>query len=202
MEIKAFVHSVHGLAKEDDKKTTPPMGESVSEMAHEKKAEKLTPQQIAKKQMNAAILQSASEVSLNSGNESLSLVLKTAIENINEALKEATGEDNAIQNAYESGLDISPEATAERIVSLSTAFFTQYQEVHPAMDSEEALSSFVEIIRGGIEKGFKEARDILEGLQVLENEVAENIDKTYELVQQGLKDFIESYNSVENTDEQ
>ncbi|WP_292746763.1 DUF5610 domain-containing protein, partial [Methylophaga sp. UBA3191] len=42
-------------------------------------------------------------------------------------------------------------------------------------------------------QGFKEARDILGGLKVLEGDIAGNIDKTYDLVQQGLQSFVENY---------
>ena len=48
----------------------------------------------AKEQLNAAIIQSA--VNVNAGNNALSLVFKTALEGINDALKETLG-DNAIQ---------------------------------------------------------------------------------------------------------
>ena len=50
-----------------------------------------------------------------------------------------------------------------------------------------------EVIGGGIDQWFKEARDILGGLKVLEGDIAGNIDKTYDLVQQGLQSFVENY---------
>jgi Domain of unknown function (DUF5610) len=146
----------------------------------------------AKKQFNAAILQSAVDNRISAGNDPQALVLKAALDGINEALQENLG-DNAIQTAYDSGIDISPEATAGRIVSLSTAFYTQFREQNPELHDKEALSSFVEIISGGIDTGFAEARDILDGLAVLEGEIAENIDRTYELVQQGLESFVENF---------
>jgi hypothetical protein len=127
-------------------------------------------------------------------------VLKTAIEGINEVLKETLG-DNPIQNAYESGLDVSPEATAERIVSLSTAFFGAYQEANPELNQEDALNQFVDVIRGGIDQGFAEAREILEGLNVLEGDIATNIDLTYDLVQQGLDNFLAQYLNTDTTEE-
>ena len=60
---------------------------------------------------------------------------------------------------------------------------------------EEALVKFTDIISGGIAQGFAEARDILDGLQVLEGDIASNIDKTYDLVQTGLAAFIENFNN-------
>ena len=201
MEITTFSQDVRALAKADDKKENGPMGQKVSEMAHAKNAEKVpeSASAMAKKQLNAAILQSAVDVSLSAGNEPMSLVLKTALEGINEALKETMG-DNAIQEAYDSGLDVSSEATAGRIVSLSTAFFGKYHEMHPEMNQDEALTSFTDIISGGIDKGFGEARDILSALNVLDGDIADNIDKTYALVQDGLKSFVENYGQSEGTE--
>ncbi|MBT3308576.1 MAG: DUF5610 domain-containing protein [Gammaproteobacteria bacterium] len=146
----------------------------------------------AKQRMNAGIIQANLEASINSGNEPLALLYKAAIEGINEALEPTLGE-NAIQNAYGSGLDVTPEATADRIVSMSMAFFGEYQKVHPELSEEEAAIKFAEVMGGGIDQGFAEAREILDGLKVLEGDIASNIDTTYELVQAGLKAFVESH---------
>ncbi|MFZ2300951.1 MAG: DUF5610 domain-containing protein [Gallionella sp.] len=146
----------------------------------------------SKQVLNASILKASMEVSLSAGNKSMSLLFKTAIENINQALAPELGE-NAIQAAADSGTDFSPQATADRIVSLSTVFFGKYAEQHPEKDLETALNDFTELIGGGIEKGFAEARQILDGLKVLEGDIASNIDQTYEMVQSGLKSFVENY---------
>lgn len=196
MEIQPFGQQVQELAKSDDKKANGPFGQTVSELAHAKNAEKT--QLTAQEQLNISIVQATINVSVSSGNEPLALLLKSAIEGINDVLQ-ATHGDNAIQAAYDSGLDVSPEATAERIVSLSTAFFSSYQQQHPELSQEEAVSAFVDVISGGINQGFSEAREILDGLQVLEGDIASNIDKTYELVQSGLASFLESYNSNNTT---
>jgi hypothetical protein len=65
------------------------------------------------------------------------------------------------------------------------------------MDAEESLANFVDIIGGGIEQGFSEAKDILGNLNVLEGDISNNIDKTYELVQQGLQSFVDSFSEIE-----
>ncbi|MFW5425941.1 MAG: DUF5610 domain-containing protein [Methylophagaceae bacterium] len=183
MDIQ-FSQSVRELAKADDKKDKEPMGLEISELAHARN--------VAKKKFNASILESA--INLSTADAPLSLVLKTALEGINEALQESMG-DNAIQSAYDSDLDISAEATAERIVSLSTAFFGSYQQQHPELDTDEALTKFIDVIRGGIDTGFGEAREILGSLNVLDGTIATNIDLTYDLVQEGLKTFVERFNS-------
>ena len=145
-----------------------------------------------KQQQNASILQANLNVSVSAGNESMALLYKTAIEGINDILQDEFG-DSAIQNAYDSGLDISPQATADRIVSMSTAFFSIYREQNSEMSDEEAAKSFAEIIGGGIDTGFTEAREVLDGLNVLEGDIASNIDTTFDLVQKGLLAFVNSY---------
>lgn len=146
----------------------------------------------SKQALNKSILDTSMSVSLSAGNNSLSLLLKAAIEHLNTALAPEFG-DNAIQNAYDSGVDVSPQATADRIVSMSTAFFGKYFEQHPEKDLETALNDFTKIIGDGINQGFAEARKILDGLGVLQGDIASNIDKTYELVQSGLKSFVDNY---------
>jgi Domain of unknown function (DUF5610) len=147
----------------------------------------LTPAQKQKASLNASIVESA-QVSIGAKDESLALLLKTAIDKINEALAPELGED-AIQQAVDSGLDVSPEATAERIVGLSTAFYGAFKEQNPNNDELSSLDNFLKTIGGGIDKGFEQARDILESLKVLEGDVASNINETYDLVQDKLAAF-------------
>ena len=149
--------------------------------------------------LNASILKTSMEVSLSAGNNSMSLLFKSAIEHLNQALAPEFGDD-AIQKAADSGMDFSPQATADRIVSMSTAFFGKYAEQHPEKDQATALKDFTQLIGGGIDKGFAEARQVLDGLKVLEGDIAANIDKTYELVQSGLKTFVENYASSGKAD--
>ena len=154
---------------------------------------------LAKKQLNSAILKSNLDVSMSAGNEPMSLLFKAAIEEINIALEGELGE-NALQNAYDSSLDVSPEATADRIVSMSTAFFAQYRDQNSNITESEAANKFASIIKGGIDTGFSEAGDILEGLKVLEGDTADNIDTTYELVKEGLQAFVNSFKEEESAE--
>lgn len=85
--------------------------------------------------------------------------------------------------------DNSPEGTAERIVSLSTNLLGAFEAQHPEEDPATAVKNFMDLIRQGIDQGFKEAKDILQGMGALQGDVADNIDKTYDLVQQKLSDF-------------
>lgn len=140
----------------------------------------------AKAQLNAAIVQASLTVAIGAQDDPLALLLKSALTGINEALRGQLG-DNAIQNAMSQ--DNTPQGTAGRIVALSTAFYGAYQKQHAGEDPEQMLSNFMATIKGGMEQGFKEARDILTGLQVLNGDIAGNVDKTYELVRKGYADF-------------
>lgn len=144
----------------------------------------------AKQAQNTAILRANEQVSLRSNNDSLSLLYKTALEGINAELEPVLGE-NAAQKIYDSGIDTSPEATADRIVAFATGFYSRYKELNPGASEEETLDQFLGIIGGGIETGFNDAKDILKGLKVYEGEVESGVDKTYSLVMQGLTSFRE-----------
>lgn len=139
-----------------------------------------------KTQQNAAILQASLDVSIQSKNQPLALLLKAAIAGINDLLKPQFG-DNAIQAA--ASQDNTPEGTAGRIVSLSTGFFDAFKQQHPGEDANDVLTKFMATIRSGFENGAKEAQGILKGMGVLDGDVASNINKTLALVQQGYADF-------------
>ncbi|MBI3222369.1 MAG: DUF5610 domain-containing protein [Nitrosomonadales bacterium] len=147
---------------------------------------------VSRQTLNKSILETSMDVSISVGNDSMRLLLKAAVEHLNQVLAPDFG-NNAIQKASESGVDYSPQATADRIVSMSTAFFGKYLEKYPEKDIETALKDFTKLIGGGIDQGFAEARQILDGLRVLQGDIASNIDKTYELVQAGLKSFVDNY---------
>lgn len=193
METATFGSNISNLAQTTDKRAAP-FGQTVSELAHDKK---ISPDA----SLDAAIVNT--NLSLNTGdaNNSLTLILKTAIEGINAELEPTLGA-NAIQAAVDSGIDVSPEATAERIVSLSTAFLPAYLDANPELDFETAVNQFVDVISGGIDQGFAEAREILDGLQVLDGDIASNIDATYELVQDKLANFVENVSANQGPAEQ
>ncbi|WP_343584040.1 DUF5610 domain-containing protein [Herbaspirillum sp.] len=159
---------------------------SGDKIAEAQKANLLT-ESGARAQLNVSILQASLEVSLNSQNDPLSLVYKSAIENINDVLRPELG-DNAIQNAMSQ--DNSPEGTAGRIVSFITNMFELFRKNHPNDDDSTNVDNYMNLIFKGVDQGFKEARGILDSLNVLNGDIAGNIDKTYDLVQKSLADFI------------
>ena len=146
--------------------------------------------------LNGNIIESNIDISLQDGENSLSLVYRATIQNLNEALEADFG-PNAIQAAVDNGVDTSPQATAERIVSQSTGFFDAYlsqaQENDPELSTEAAFGQFLEVIRGGIERGFNEARSVLSSLSALTENVESDISETEELVAQKLTNYESNY---------
>ena len=153
---------------------------------------KIASKEDLKKAQNAAIMQAHMEVSIKSSNDPLALVYKTALEAISEELQASMGEE-AYAAATEPNVDYSPEATAERIVSFATSHFGAYQKANPELGDEEAMTQFKDTISGAIDKGFDEAKDILDGLQVLGGEVETTMNATYDEVQNQLNSFVDAY---------
>jgi len=141
-----------------------------------------------RKDLHIGILQASIQVSIRSGDQSQALLLRSAIEGINEALAPTLG-PQAIQNSMDQ--DRSAEATAGRIVSMSTAFFEAYAARRQDDAPATVLRDFIDVIRGGFESGFGEAREILEGLGVFKGAVEADVMKTRELVLEGYDRFIQ-----------
>jgi hypothetical protein len=132
-------------------------------------------EQTNKKQLNAAILQGAIDQADKSSSsvkdQPLALVLKTALQGINDALKEIEP-NQSLQQSYDSEVDFSPQATADRIVAFSTNFFSSYQEQHPELSEQEARDTFSDLMLAGVKEGIGEAKDILKALSVLDGDIA------------------------------
>lgn len=142
-----------------------------------------------KAESNRAILTASMQVSISAGDNSQQLVFRAAIDKINQQLEPTLGKD-ALQGA--ASQDNSPAATATRIVSMSTGMFAAYAAQHKGDDQQTLAKNFIDLVRKGVDQGFKEGRDILKSLNVLQGDIASNIDKTYDLVQKGLNDFLTS----------
>lgn len=168
---------------------SPGQGRDPAEVRNERAADgqEVSAAASLRKRLNVQILQSSLEVTIQAGGKSQELVFRAAIDRINELLAPELGPD-AIQGAMDQ--DNSPEATAGRILSLATGFYEAYAGQHPGEDGDQLAKNFVDLIRGGFEQGFNEAKDILEGLNVLSGDIESGIMKTFDLVQKGLDDFL------------
>ena len=95
--------------------------------------------------------------------------------------------------------DFTPEKVSERILGFVSGRILAEQ------DNDRQLE-LMEQARQGIEQGFAEARDILDSLDVLNGRVKEEVDSTYDLIQQGLARLADQINGIavdpEDEDEQ
>lgn len=92
--------------------------------------------------------------------------------------------------------DFSPEKVADRVLG----FVEQRLQSEAAAGADSAkLADLLAQARKGIEKGFDEARKILDGMGVLKGKVAEDIDATYDKIQDGLKGLEQNYTGLPQT---
>jgi len=83
--------------------------------------------------------------------------------------------------------DYTPQAVADRILSFVGGAVSLARQEHGQEKADEVLSA----ARAGIEKGFQEAKSILEGLNLFSNDIEKNALTTYDLLLQGLDKFNE-----------
>ncbi|WP_068826003.1 DUF5610 domain-containing protein [Pseudomonas sp. BMS12] len=86
--------------------------------------------------------------------------------------------------------DFTPDKVADRVLG----FIEQRLQSEAAAGADPAkLESLLSQAREGVEKGFAEARKILDGMGALKGKVADDIDATYDKIQDGLKGLEQSY---------
>ncbi len=85
--------------------------------------------------------------------------------------------------------DFTPEKVSERILGFVSGRILSEQDT----DKQAALMAQA---REGIEQGFAEAKDILDSLDALNGKVKEDIDSSYDLIQQGLGRLAEQINAA------
>lgn len=79
--------------------------------------------------------------------------------------------------------DYTPEKVSDRILNFIDLALKRAEA--NGVDGSE-LEKMREQARAGVEDGYKQAYDMLDGLGILEDKVKEGVEKTYELLQQGL----------------
>ena len=85
--------------------------------------------------------------------------------------------------------DFSAEATAVRIFEFSTSFFGVYQSQNPDESLESAMAGFEQLIRDAIDEGFGEARDVLDQLGRLDEQITGFVDEIFSVLDTLLDDF-------------
>ena len=192
--------SVNGVGSSTTAAAASKAAES-SEKTEEKKLSGYESSRLNKQKLNATIMENQLKLSTGENDNSMKLLYKTALEGINSELEAEFG-PNAAEKIKASGVDTSPEATADRIVGFATAFYQKYSEQNPDMPEEERLDKFLALVGGGVDKGFEDARSILDGLGVLQGKIADDIDSTYSLIQEGFAKFREMILNPDKTTEE
>ncbi len=180
-------------------------GLSQAEQANQSKsADKISPQatqETIRTERQASLVAHLFGDKNSASSDSLKLTYQAAMEKINEILSAEFGIEKGgtppISNEAlkaQGGMDYwSPENTAKRIVDGSTAFLASFQAANPKLEGEALIDRFLEVVGGGIAKGFEEAKGLLGGLDVLKGDIASNIESTFKLVQEGLQNFRSQY---------
>lgn len=121
------------------------------------------------------------------------------VSKLEDVLRKELGDDNFSLDklaAKTSGVEgqedyWSPEKTSDRIVAGATGYFEAFKKQHPNLTEEEALDKFMDVITPAIDRGFNEAKDILQGFEIFKDDVKENANRTLELVHEKLDLFRE-----------
>ncbi len=113
----------------------------------------------------------------------LSIVYEKVTVSINAAMK---------QEHYYAPLkpyrDFSPEAVSSRIADYAAGLYDNYRSGNPIKGDENKLHKFMKTIKGAFEKGYREAMDILNGLNMSED-VKKAAERTYDLFLEKLNRF-------------
>ena len=131
------------------------------------------------------------EVGLRVDAEYVRKVVQDSLQERLNAAFEAAGMDTTVEDLLASGMDASPEATAQRIVEFSVSFFDAFKSNNEGEEPTGQLEEFVSLIKGAIEEGFAEAGEILSGIGQISQQVQAGIDETFELTMKGIDEFVE-----------
>jgi len=116
-------------------------------------------------------------------------------EQLTSALEEA-GLTTEVESLLSTGLDFTPEATSQRIVEFAVSFYDAYKSNNPDDEAEAQLEGFVDLIKGAVDEGFAQAGDVLSGIGSTPGRLTDDIDRTHDLVMQGIDQFAEEQQNL------
>lgn len=82
--------------------------------------------------------------------------------------------------------------TAGRIVDFATSLLPFYLQNHGGKLTEETLDGFIDLMQPAVDTGFSQAGDIIQQAKLMNDDLSQLIQKTYDLVRQKFHDFRES----------
>lgn len=97
------------------------------------------------------------------------------------ALEKVVGSENVSISALNPD-DYTPENVADRVLGFVNQAMGKLENTQPNYDK----AAFLSAVSKGIDEGFADAREFLQGLGALEGQIEEDIDTTYSLIQDGL----------------
>ena len=141
-----------------------------------------------RQQTSVQSLEFSLEVSIQSADQSQTLLYRATYTNISESISTYIGpEAPAAPRPLQ---DFSPEAVSGRLLDFATGLFDAFASRRPDDALDQVLEDFAKLIRDGFEQGFNEARDILEGLGVFNGSIQADAERTFELFVEGLDAFL------------
>lgn len=118
----------------------------------------------------------------------LSITAKQIVDKLNELLKGSL--PDGLQSLKPE--EVTPEATADRVVTGITSLFTAFAKQNPDLTAEELVEQFINQAKSGVEQGYGEAKQILGDLGAFEFDgVEDGIAETKELILTKLDKFAE-----------
>ncbi|KUJ72769.1 DUF5610 domain-containing protein [Thiomicrospira sp. WB1] len=121
----------------------------------------------------------------------MKLTFQATMEQLNQALAPDLGPE-AISQArlQETGMEFwNAENTANRIFQGAANFLPAFQRANPDLEGEALMDKYMDVVGGGLQQGFDEAKGILSELKVFEGNIAETFQKTMDLVFQSMENF-------------
>ena len=116
-------------------------------------------------------------------------VLRNSVEESMTATFEAAGIDLSVESLKASKADHFPSATAKLIVDFAVGFLAQFKANHSEQPGNTQIEGFTELVRGAVEAGFQDARDILGKIGEISGDIAGGIDEIFQLAMKGIDDF-------------
>lgn len=141
---------------------------------------------IVQQTLGASSNEDTSTASIDDLYKGLSISAQKIVDKLNELLKAQL--PDGIQSLKPE--EVTPEATADRIVTGATGFFETFAKQNPDLSPEELISKFMSEVRKGVESGYGDAAKTLEELGAFEFDgVKDGIEKTKSLIEEKLKAF-------------
>lgn len=106
---------------------------------------------------------------------------------INRQLEEAFGEMTVDSDDLDV-LDLSPEATAERVFDIAKGCLETWRDQNPEISEEELIDSFEEAVRAAIDQGYERAVDIFSGVEI-DDAVLESAVETVSILHKLLSEY-------------